>query len=143
MQQRRPSTIKKKKKNQRKKKQALHPRQDYEGRGKFFPSYFPISKMLHLPQGASITLKIFEPIMGYLGLRHFSDATKEQVGLPLWLSDKESTSQCRTLGSIPGSGRSPGEGNGSPLLYSCLGNPMDRGIWRVTVHGVGKESDRT
>ena len=40
------------------------------------------------------------------------------------------------LGSIPGSGRSPGEGNGNPLQYSCLGNPMDAGAWWPTVHGV-------
>ena len=40
--------------------------------------------------------------------------------------------------SIPGLGRVPGEGNGSPLQYSCLGNPMDRGAWQVTVHGVPK-----
>ena len=40
--------------------------------------------------------------------------------------------------SIPGSGRSPGEGNGSPLQYSCLENPMDRGTWQVTVHGVAR-----
>ena len=47
-------------------------------------------------------------------------------------------------GSIPqGSGRSPGEGNGNPLQYSCLENPMDRGAWRATVHGVTKESDTT
>ena len=39
-------------------------------------------------------------------------------------------------GSIPGLGRSPGEGNGNPLQYSCLENPMDRGAWRATVHGV-------
>ena len=39
-------------------------------------------------------------------------------------------------GSIPGLGRSPGEGNGNPLQYSCLGNPMDRGAWQVTVHGI-------
>ena len=39
-------------------------------------------------------------------------------------------------GSVAGSGRSPGEGNGNPLQYSCLGNPMDRGAWRATVHGV-------
>ena len=38
--------------------------------------------------------------------------------------------------SVPGSGRSPGEGNGTPLQYSCLENPMDRGAWRATVHGV-------
>ena len=41
-------------------------------------------------------------------------------------------------GSIPGSGRSPGEGNGNPLQYSWLENPVDRGAWRVTVHGVAK-----
>ena len=42
-------------------------------------------------------------------------------------------------GLIPGSGRSPGEGNGNLLQYSCLGNPMDRGAWQATVHGVAKE----
>ena len=42
------------------------------------------------------------------------------------------------LGSIPGSGRSPGEGNGNPLQYSCLENPMDGGDWWATVHGVAK-----
>ena len=42
------------------------------------------------------------------------------------------------LGSIPGSGRSPGEGNGNPLQYSCLENPMDGGAWWATVHGVTK-----
>jgi len=40
--------------------------------------------------------------------------------------------------SIPGSGRCPGEGNGHPLQYSCLENPMDRGAWWATVHGVTK-----
>ena len=42
------------------------------------------------------------------------------------------------VGSISGSGRSPGEGNGNLLQYSCLGNPMDRGAWRATVYGVAK-----
>ena len=44
----------------------------------------------------------------------------------------------RDVGSIPGSGKSPGEGNGNPLQYSCLENPMDRGAWWATVHGVMK-----
>ena len=45
------------------------------------------------------------------------------------------------VGLIPGMGRSPGEGNGNPLQYSSLGNPMDRGAWQATDHGVTKESD--
>ena len=44
---------------------------------------------------------------------------------------------------IPGSGRSPGEGNGNLLQYSCLGNPIDRGAWRATVHEAAKESEMT
>ena len=51
---------------------------------------------------------------------------------------KSSAYNAGDLGSIPGSGRSPGEGNGSPLQYSCLENPMDRGAWRATVHGVAR-----
>ena len=46
------------------------------------------------------------------------------------------------LGSIPGLGRSPGEGNGNPLQYSFLENPMDRGAWQATVHSIA-ESDTT
>ena len=46
-------------------------------------------------------------------------------------------------GSILGSGRYSGEGNGYPLQYSRLGSPMDRGAWRTTAHGVTKESDKT
>ena len=44
----------------------------------------------------------------------------------------------RDVGSIHGLGRFPGEGNGNPLQYSCLGNPMDRGAWETTVHGIAK-----
>ena len=46
-------------------------------------------------------------------------------------------------GSIPGSGRPLGEGNGNPLQYSCLGHPMDRVAWWATVHRVAKESNMT
>ena len=45
-------------------------------------------------------------------------------------------------GSIPGSGRYPGEGNGNPLQYSCLGYPMDRGALQVTIHGITKSRTR-
>ena len=51
---------------------------------------------------------------------------------------KESTCNTGDLDSIPGLGKSPGEGNGSPLQYSCLEKSMDRGAWQATVHGVAK-----
>ena len=51
---------------------------------------------------------------------------------------KELACSVRDLSSMPGLGRSPEEGNGNPLQYSCLGNPMDKGAWRATVHGVEK-----
>ena len=54
------------------------------------------------------------------------------------LDGKESGCNAGDLGSIPGSGRSPGEGNGHTLQDSYLGNPMDRGAWQATVHGVEK-----
>ena len=49
-----------------------------------------------------------------------------------------SAGDVRDAGSIPGSERSPGKGNGSPIQYFCLENPMDRGGWKATVHGVTK-----
>ena len=54
----------------------------------------------------------------------------------------ESDCNARDPGSIPGLGRSPGEGNGNPLQYGCLENPMDGGAWRATVHGVAKSQTR-
>ena len=60
------------------------------------------------------------------------------LGLPLWLADKESACNAGDLGSIPGLERSPGEGNGNPLQYSGLENPMDGEAWQATVHGVTK-----
>ena len=55
-------------------------------------------------------------------------------------SSKESACSAGDPDSVPGSERSPGEGNGSPLQYSSLEKPMDRGVWRVIVHGVKKKS---
>ena len=49
----------------------------------------------------------------------------------------------RDVGSIPGLGRSPGKGNGNPLQYSCLENPMNKGAWWATVHGLAQELDVT
>ena len=56
---------------------------------------------------------------------------------------KELASNSGDAGSIPGLGRSPGEGNGNPLQYFLPGNPMDRGTWQATVHRVVKELDVT
>ena len=55
---------------------------------------------------------------------------------------KASACNVGDLDSIPGSGRSPEEGNGNPLQYSCLENPMDGGAWWATVHGVAKSQTR-
>ena len=69
-----------------------------------------------------------------------------QIGitrLPWWLNGKESACNARGTGDtglIPGSGRSSGDGNGNTLQYSCLENPMDRGIWQAIVHVVAKET---
>ena len=63
-------------------------------------------------------------------------------GFPGGSEVKASASNTGDLGSIPGSGRSPGEGNGNPLQYSCLENPMDGGAWWATVHGVAKSRTR-
>ena len=53
---------------------------------------------------------------------------------------KNPPAKTRDAGLIPGLGRAPGEGDGNPLQYSCLGNPTDRGAWWDPVHGVAKES---
>ena len=75
----------------------------------------------------------------------FSDVLKIEVSLiyvlPLWLSGKECACNAGVagdIGSIPWSRRSPGGGNGNPLQYSCLRNPMDRGAWKAIIHGVTK-----
>ena len=64
------------------------------------------------------------------------------MGFPGGSEDKASTSNAGDPGSIPGLGRSLGEGNGNPLQYSCLEHPMDRGAWWATVHGVEKSQTR-
>ena len=75
------------------------------------------------------------------GLCFFTTFSKHLSSLGRFLggSDgKESACNVGDLGLIPGSGRSPGEGNGNPFQYSCLENSMDRGAWRAAVHEVAK-----
>ena len=66
-----------------------------------------------------------------------------QCGFPGGSVIKNLPAKAGDMGLIPGLERSPGEGNGNPLQYSYLGNPMDRGAWRALVFGVTKESDMT
>ena len=61
-----------------------------------------------------------------------------EVGVSLVAQLKNPPANAGNIGSIPGSGKTPGEGNGNTLQYSCLRNPMDRGAWRATAHGVTK-----
>ena len=68
------------------------------------------------------------------------------LGFPGGASGKEpacNAGDLREESSIPGSGRSPGEGDVNPFQYSCLGNPTVRGAWQATVYGVSKELDMT
>ena len=67
-----------------------------------------------------------------------TSATASPLDFPGCSDSKESACNAGDLDLIPGSGRFPGEGNGNPLQCSCLENPMDRGAWRATVHGVAK-----
>ena len=82
--------------------------------------------MTHLPN-------IISKIMVYHG---------SSSGLPQWLISKESACKAGDSGSTRGSERSPGEGNGNPLKYSCLENPMDGGAWWAAVHVVAKSRTR-
>ena len=68
----------------------------------------------------------------------FSVRFRKDLGLPWWLRCKESASNAGDLGSVPGLGRSPEEGNGNPLQYYCLENSTDRETWWATSHGVAK-----
>ena len=81
-----------------------------------------------------------------MGAFHQLGGCKEVGRLPGGLDSKESAcdaGNARDKGSIPGSGRSPGERNGNPLQYSCLGSPMDKVAWRVAAHRVAKSETLT
>ena len=78
---------------------------------------------------------IYVPIHVYMYVCYF-------IVTPVVKNPPANVGDVRGLGSIPGSGRSPGVENGNPLQYSCLGDTMDREAWGATVHGV-TESDRT
>ena len=76
--------------------------------------------------------------MGKIFIKQISDKSRVHKVFPAGSDSKESAWNASDLGWIPGSGRAPGEGNGNPLLYFCLENPLDGGAWQATVHGVAK-----
>ena len=74
--------------------------------------------------------------------REVKELCKSSRRLSWWLRGKESACRCRRRRFDPWVGKIPREGNSNPLQYSCLRNPMDRGAWRATVHGVTKSQTR-
>ena len=88
-------------------------------------------RVLSLPLQMLITIPVFL----------FHTELYTNPGSPDGSVVKNLSAKARDEGLIPGLGRSPGEGYGNPLQYSCLGHPMDRGAWWAIVHGVAKESD--
>ena len=96
----------------------------------YLPLWWKISfRFDQLPLGVS---------WGYFTPRSLHTYSFLLQSFPGGSDSKASTCNLGDLGSIPESGRSPGEGNGNPLQYSCLENPMDGGAWQSTVHGVSK-----
>ena len=90
-----------------------------------------------------LTLHVLQQAEQYLGVGQYGKLSQYKLisGFPGGLAVKNSPANARAsgdAGSIPGPGTSAGRGNGNPLQYSCLKNPMDRGAWRATVHEVSK-----
>ena len=92
---------------------------------RFEKSHYYIHPFHSNPRG---NLRICVPPKCVLGFQN-------ELGFPHSSAGKESACSAGDPDSIPGWGRSPGEGNGNPLQYSCLENPTDRGAWQATVHG--------
>ena len=115
---------------------------------KLWVSYAPISSL----KGKGIflwTRYVFEKANSFNLLKYLlnfkyvcKNVFKLEWGFPCGSDGKEFTCNVGDLGLIPGLGRSPAEGNGYPLQYSCLENSMDRGTWQATVHGVSQSWTR-
>ena len=100
-------------------------------------SWFSFSMILFIL--SSVSVGDFNRLGGILGSGDFVELFQ---GFPGGSDGKESVCNAGDMGSIPGSGRSPKEGHGNPLQYSCLENSMDKGAWQATVHGLVKSQTR-
>ena len=118
---------KKSKKTEARHRQKRKKKKPYAGNYSFFSQSPHVTHTLALPR---IVISLF------------LTQNRLQTGFPRWYNGKEPHCNARDPGSLPGSGRSPGGGHGNPLQYSCLENPMDRGAWWATVHGVTKSWTR-
>ena len=102
------------------------------------------SSCVHSYPGPNFSRKTFSlsmvNVIQAVDLSHtdFSMLRWNTSDFPRWLSGKESSCNAGNAGSVPGSGRTPGGGNGNPLPYSCLDNPMGSGVWRAIVHDLTK-----
>ena len=99
---------------------------------------FVIGSILYCKQSLTRSLLSISPFIVLFKWDHMIFEFMSNLGLPWWLSCKEFTCQAGDVGSVPGLGRSLGEGNGNALQYSCLGNPTDREPWWTVVNGVAK-----
>ena len=118
----------------------------------------PFSSLILVPSGIHFNLEYFENLaltspnplpsshtLNHLYARkssHLINTSFFSLGFPGGSEVKASACNVGDLGSIPWLGRSPGEGNGNPLQYSCLENPLDAGVWWATVHGVTNSQTR-
>ena len=96
------------------------------------------SKKRSRKKNHSVQRRKWRLVFSFLPEDTFEEGCISVWDLPQWLSSKESTCNTGQLYSVPGSGRSPGEGYSNLRQYSSLENPMDKGAWRATVHGVTK-----
>ena len=103
-----------------------------------------LSCLLYIKQWVSELLKPSKSVLCEWSTKEtdFSYLLCDFGRVPGGSDGKVSPCNAGELGSIPGSGRSPGEGNGNPIQYSCLENPMDGEAWRARVHGVAKSRSR-